>query len=306
MDPSSNWARSVGMTETMNENRTFRASSPETNGRIRRAYELWERKRNGTYDVAARTLSHREADLARLTALPRVAGVVDPEELDRLQRVPGDLTALPRTTLWLLSVASATCGEQFGLEQIMNRRIEDDECFIYSELEEHYHTRYLAAVVGCFGGAIVERKPPWVTRLVAITMTRAPRFVADVALYVAEIFGICSFLMLQREANVLFADRPETLAAVRALFDRIIVDEIGHIVFLRSRLDDARLALAERLLPIAARRLLGDVPAAAALFGREQCLQAVRDFDIDQLADKLRIDGVLDCDEALIAARQPA
>lgn len=289
----------------MNENRTFRASSRATNERMRRAYELWERRRNGIYDVAARTLSKREAELASLTALPSVAGVVDPAELDRLQREPGDLTTLPRATLWLLSVASATRGEQFGLDQIVDRQLGDDECFIYSELEEHYHTRYLAAVVGCFGGSIVPRRPPTMTRVAALAMTRAPRFFADVVLYVAEIFGICSFMMLQREADVLFADRPATLAAVRALFDRIIVDEVGHIVFLHSRLDAVRLRIAALLMPLAARHLLGDVPEAAVLFGRERCLQAVRDFDVYRLAHKLRVDGVLVCDDEIVAIARP-
>jgi hypothetical protein len=290
----------------LGENRTFQASSATTNERVRRAFEAWERARNGTYDLDRRTLSQREEDLAAITSLPGVAGVVDPADIERLQRAPPvDLADLPRTTLWLLSVASATCGEQFGLDQIADRKIRKDDAFIYSELEEHYHTRYLEAVVQCFGCTIVPRKPPVLTRLVALAMTRAPRFIGDLALYVAEIFGICSFLMLQQEANALFADRPKTLQAVRRLFDRIIVDEVGHIVFLRTRLDARRLWVASRLMPLVARHLLGDVPAAAALFGRERCLEAVRDFNIDELARSLQVDAILHRDETLFASPSP-
>jgi hypothetical protein len=270
----------------------FKPLSPAARQRFHDVYLAHEEQRNGAPDVVAKTLALREPMFAALEAEPVVwqgDALVDVERFNT-HHVAGTLEpGLSRATLWALAVAKANCGERFGVDHIMTKRSANDDVhdpLVHTELEEYYHTRILRGVVATVGAEMQLLQPPATTRVVALAMTRAPRAVSEVVLFVAEIFGLCSFLKLAEEADALLASQPAVRAHTAKLFAQIISDEIGHVLFLRSRLGGVRLRAAQRILPRVTKRLLDDFPEADLLFTRAACLESVRTLDMDALAQR--------------------
>src|SRR5262249_55925583 len=105
----------------------------------------------------------------------------------------------------------------------------------------------------------------------------------DVIIFCAEVAGVAAFRLLRDKANELqvLKDDPAALARVNALFQQILVDEVGHVHYVRSRLGPARLGVAKAILPLFTRVFLGGGPALTRLFGRERLLKEVLRADID-------------------------
>jgi hypothetical protein len=119
--------------------------------------------------------------------------------------------------------------------------------------------------------------------------------VSDAFVLCGEIVGVVLFSLLLERARVLFAHEPAALARIEKLFAQIMVDEVGHVHFVRSRLSPAGLAWARRLLPLVARGALDDLPEMYALFGRDTILRRIQEADVDAAAapypDRLPIDA---------------
>jgi hypothetical protein len=59
--------------------------------------------------------------------------------------------------------------------------------------------------------------------------------------------GTVAFLDLARRGDRLLADHPDVAARVRALFDEILIDEIGHVTYLLGTMTRWQLALVRRI-----------------------------------------------------------
>jgi len=250
-------------------------------------YMSYLRERDGEPCLETRTLSRREALLVRMGSAARTASVrVDVaafrRNLDR--RTPE--AGLDPATLWALAVAKGNRAERYGVEhKLATRGFESsgrDDILTYVELQECYHTRLLLDVLGAVG-LDCDVGPPvgGLTRAGVRLFSQLPRPLLDVLALAFEVVGIAAFRAMRDEARELFADEPDLVRRVDDRFAQLLVDEVGHVQFLRSRLGRARLTLARVLLPFAKRALFDDNDEIRTLLERRRALEGIVDLDLD-------------------------
>jgi len=246
------------------------------------------RARDGLPELSTRTFTLREALFRDLVENPvRRAGrpVVDPEVFARNHLLHEPEPDLDEPMLWALCMAKCNRGERHGVDYKLARKGFDsggvDDPFTYVEIEETYHTRMLVDALRVIGVEVELVPPRGLTRWVVEIFGVAPRSFSDVVALDAELIGLAMFKLLLEKARALFADQPAPLARIEALLGGIVVDEIGHIHFLRSRLGPARLAVARAMFHVVARGLLDDNPEVGRLFGRERVIARALQFGLD-------------------------
>lgn len=255
-------------------------------------YMTWLRERDGSPCLETRTLSKRESlSLGAPNSAVQRHGrvVIDPEvfsrNLARCEPEPG----LDRATIWALAVAKGNRAERFGVEhKLAVRGFEPggaDDILTYIELQEVYHTRLLLQVLALVGLSCEVGAPVGaVTRAGIRLFARLPRTWLDVLALSFEVVGITAFSALRDEARELFADHP-AMGRIDALFAQLLVDEVGHVHFLRSRLGDARLALSKALLPFAKTALFDDNHEIRLLLERRGAMASVGRSDVDSVVE---------------------
>jgi hypothetical protein len=117
--------------------------------------------------------------------------------------------------------------------------------------------------------------PRAVIRTVLKGTLQLPYALSNMTILASEVIGLVAFKALQRMARELFGYEPAVLARIDALFDQIITDEIGHVMFLQSTMDAARLAATRRMVPLVARAFLRDIPVTSMVLGREDLLESI-------------------------------
>jgi hypothetical protein len=206
---------------------------------------------------------------------------------DRNVDAAGPEQGLDRRTLWALAVAKANRAERYGIEFKLRTKgfepagVEDPYTFV--ELQELYHTRIFISILRTIGVKADIGAPAGLTRAVVLAAGSLPHVFSDIVALPAEVTGIAAFHLLLEEARLLFADEPAVLARIELLFGQILVDEVGHVHFLRSRLGPARLAIAHAILPLVTRGMIDDMPELITLLGRARYLAAVRAVDLDRV-----------------------
>jgi hypothetical protein len=177
------------------------------------------------------------------------------EQMNQLLREPEP--GLDEAMLWALCVAKCNRGERHGVDYKLAKKGfspgGSDNPFVFIEIEETYHTRMLCAALQAIGLEVEFVPPQGAIRWVVEVFGLAPRLLTDVVALDAELTGVIVFRLLLDKARELFADQPGPLARIEALLRQILVDEVGHVHFLQSRLEPARLAIARRLLPLIVR-----------------------------------------------------
>ena len=71
---------------------------------------------------------------------------------------------------------------------------------------------------------------------------------------------------------------------IEALFGQILVDEVGHVHYVRSTLNATGLEWAQRLMPVVAWGALRDLPELVELFGRDEIIKLAMTADVDAAA----------------------
>ncbi|MFO0554218.1 MAG: hypothetical protein U0271_37910 [Polyangiaceae bacterium] len=254
-------------------------------------YRDYLRSRDGVPCLESRTLSRRELSYRELdnapvrrTGEPIVDPVVFQRNLLRCQPEPG----LDAPTLWALAVAKGNRAERFGVENKL--RIQGfepggaEDLLTYVELQEVYHTKLLLRALEVIGLSCEIGEPVGrVTRVGVMMLARLPRPIIEVLALAFELVGIAAFHALRREAHALFADQPEALARIDALFSELLVDEVGHVHFLRSRLGPVRLGVSRAALVFAKRSLFNDNHEIQMLLDRTRALDGLETLDVDAL-----------------------
>lgn len=271
----------------------FSALSQSERRQFVKRYRSFLRDRDGTPDFADRKLSRREKLLGEIAADPvRRTGpavvtqrVYDENAVEREIAVAG----LDDWTLWTICLSKCSRMEEYAVRYLdetgRHRAAHADDPYSIIELEESYHGRLLASLL-----QIVDIKPGWrppsfITRLTLRAILAVPRALANITVLCGEIIGVATFRLFLDKGRTLCADQPRAKERMELLLKEILVDEIGHVLFLRSHLGPIRLSLSRALLPIIARVLMGDYPEMQRLFGRRlldeilnpQLLQAVLD-----------------------------
>lgn len=262
----------------------FTPLSPEQKRDFEQAFFAHLNRRDGAPDAKGRTFAIREKMYAELARTPaRREGLIDPEVFARnLRRRNGPEAGLDERMLWALCAAKANRGEAYGVDyQFKNGYFDvssDTDPFLFIAIEEQYHTRVLKDALDLFGLEIDFDEPTALFRFFIQALVKLPRSLSDVLVFCSEIVGSVCFRLILDKARELFAD-----PHLDKLLAQILVDEVGHVYFLRSRLGPARLKLAKAMLPAVAKGILDNFPEGPALFGYDRILQAVLTADLDAL-----------------------
>jgi hypothetical protein len=262
----------------------FQPMVPADRAVYERRYVAWLHETDGLPDLQARTLPSREARFRELESRPKPPALVDQAVYDRNVRRSRPEPGLDRRTLWALAVAKANRAERYGIElKLWLKGFEPrgaDDPYTFVELQELYHTRIFVALLRTVGidGEILP--PKGLTRLVVTLAGGLPHAISDVVALAAELSGVAAFRLLLETARELFADEPVVLAEIEDLFRQILVEEVGHVRFLRSRLGPLRLRIAAALLPLVTRGMIDDMPELVALLGRDRYLAEVMRCDV--------------------------
>lgn len=253
---------------------------------FRAAFAAHLRRRDGVPDAKKRTFDVREKMYAELSRNPiRRPGLIDPEVFARNLKNSAPEAGLDQRTLWALCAAKANRGEAFGVEYQFDNGYFDvtakEDPFLFIAIEESYHTRVLKDALDVLGLELEFDEPTALFQLFIKALVKLPKSLSDVLVFCAEIAGTVSFRMILDKARALFADEPVALRQIEKLVAQILVDEVGHVYFLRHRLGPARLKLARGMLPVVARGLLDNFPEGPALLGREALMAKILEADIE-------------------------
>jgi hypothetical protein len=259
--------------------------------RFHSAYLAYLRARDGLPDVRSNTFDVREKFFADIDANPtRWVGPppVDQQVFDRNHARATPEPGLDEATLWALATAKTNRAERYGVEYSVangtRTQAPSENPHTYVEIEEFYHTRILKDALATLGVRMEVGQPSWSTRLLVKAMVLLPQSIADMFVLCGEIFGVAVFSLLLEKARVLFAAQPAVLARIEALFAQIMVDEVGHVHFVRSKLGPRQLWLARRLLPLVCWGALSDLRELVVLFGRDTLMARARAADVDAAA----------------------
>lgn len=269
----------------------FQPMSPAEQARFRAAYLDYLHTRDGVPDISTHRFDVRERFFAEIDAAPTCwSGTppVDQRVFDRNHARRTPEPGLDQATLWALATAKTNRAERYGVEYSVEHggppadALHDPHTYI--QIEEFYHTRILKDALATIGLHMEVGRPSFAARMLVRAMVRLPDEISDVLVFCGEIVGVVIFSLLLEKARELFGAQPKVLARLEALFAQIMVDEVGHVHFVRSRLGARRLALAKRLLPLVVLGTLHDIPELVQLFGRKEIMRRAMAADIDGAA----------------------
>lgn len=263
----------------------------EDQSQFRTVYLAYLRQRDGVPDIAARRFDVRERFFADVDVSPlRWEGPLPVEQavFDRNHALRHPEDGLDPVTLWALATAKTNRAERFGVELSMEVQQKDadavDDPHTYIQIEEFYYTRILKDVLATIGLDMEVSEPHAATRLLVQAMVRLPEDVSNIAVLCGEIVGVTIFSLLLERARELFAAQPAALERIETLFSQILVDEVGHVHYLRSCQSELQLSIAGQLLPLVVRSVLTDIPELELLFGRDELLRRATTADVDAAA----------------------
>lgn len=261
----------------------FEAQTPQARAAYIRSYLAWLRELDGEPDLRSFTSSAREQLFAGITAR-RVRCVgpqpVDPACFDRNANTqdaadPG----LDERTLWAVLAARSSRHEQYAVRYLASigryDHADPDNPQTFIDVQEHYHARLLEELLRTLGLEPRWRPPPPLSRFMLRQIVRLPPWLSDLSVLCGELVGVALFSLLREHARRLFGAEPASCARIEHLLDLILLDEIGHVYYLRSRLGPKRLWLCRLALPLIARVLMADMPEGERLFGREVLLNRI-------------------------------
>jgi len=247
----------------------FRILDDEQRRRHLAGYLRHLEERNGTPDLAARTLSRRERAFREIEVKPvEWEGEVD--QYGFFAHFFGSARpTIDARTLWLVAIAKANEGESYGvdleLSAFLERGAEDVHPIeLQLMLEEQYHSRILVEACRTCGIDLELRKPRWGQRWMIHLIQVLPEQLRWIPVLCGEVLGSTVFKLLLDSCH-LFGAQPEVEARLRHLLGEIWLDEVFHVAFLRARLGPWSVRCAQAMLPLAARMLMKDVPQLAAL-----------------------------------------
>jgi len=253
--------------------RTFDPFRTLDAGQRRRHLEGYRRhleRRNGTPDLAARTLSRREQALREIESKSvEWEGEIDPYGFFAHFFDHSAPPAIDARTLWLLVAAKINEGESYGvdleLKAFLERGQEDvDPIELQLMLEEQYHSRILVEACRTCGIELTLQTPRWGQRWMIHLIQILPERLRWIPVLTGEVLGAHLLKVLLDHCH-LFAAEPEVEARLRFLLGEIWLDEVFHVAFLRARLQPRAIRMARAMLPLAMRTLMNGIPELSVL-----------------------------------------
>lgn len=271
--------------------KAFETTSPAEQARFRAAYLAYLQQRDGVPDMRTQRFDMRERFFAELDAEPTLwvgPPPVDQGVFDRNHARSTPEPDLDPATLWAIATAKTNRAERYGVEYALRHKGMQldaaNDPHAYIQIEEFYHTRILRDALATLGLRMDMGRPGVAARVMVRAMVRLPDPFANPIVLCGEIVGVAVFSLLLEKARELFAHQPEALGRIERLFGQIMVDEVGHVHFVRSCLGPQGLAWARRLLPLVAWGLLVESPELVRLFGRDALMRRIQAGDVDGAA----------------------
>lgn len=253
-------------------------------------YRDFLRRTEGAADPVRFRLEHRELRYARMEEERRRSRYRPARDvfLRNVVRSAPEAGLDDRMT-WLLATAKLNQAERFGvgLGELFGKdqwRFDSEPELLYVMLQEHYHTRLLAEVVSMFDLPMPTIPPQPAMRLTIAAFVALPHEWTLPAVCASEVVGCIAFRLLRDTGVALFSDEPEVAERIRALYDEIYADEIGHVGFLAAKMS-RRMRSVTRWLAreVAWRPVVNTAPELTRLVGEEVFLNELRStFDVER------------------------
>jgi len=253
------------MTASFNPYRVLTEAERESHFAACRAFL---REREGTPDVATRTLSLREARMREYEENPLIwEGACDVAAFGRAFAGGDRTTPVDARTEFALAAAKSNEGEAFGVDMELRRYerkglyrgLRAPDVLVHQYMQEAYHCRLLVELCRTCGIDFRPRAPALANRILISIMGLVPASVKWIPGMAGEIVGAAVFGVLHSKTS-LFRERPEIEARLRSLLHDIWLDESIHISYLRAQNGRIGLAVVRALFPLVARVLLADMP----------------------------------------------
>jgi hypothetical protein len=181
-------------------------------------------ERDGEPDIAARTLSAREARMRHYEENPVVwDGALDRDAF--AQAFAGSRTvALDARGEWALAAAKSNEGETYGVELELRRfakhgvypGLRAPGILVTQYMQEAYHCRLLVELCRSCGIEFRPRRPAWTNRVLISVMGLLPPALKWIPGMAGEVVGAAVFGILY-ERTSLFAENPSVQARLKAL-----------------------------------------------------------------------------------------
>lgn len=236
---------------------------------ILRQYREFLQTRDGIVDATHRTLSKREDGMRRF----EVVGDrwIDRALFERQYERFDPRRATPPEMLLLLALVKVNAAEAYAVHRtidgaLAHARRSNDATELILLVEEFYHTKILLSAARLYGiDGLGAARPHVGLRALVSSIATAPDFLARPLKLAGEMVGVLVFLQLLDATRTVLKNAPQVRDAVEDRLIEILIDEIGHVSFLRLSMGRAGLALTRALLPIVARGLANVVPEVRVL-----------------------------------------
>ena len=245
----------------------FRVLSERERSEHLAAYRAYLDETDGAPDPGARTLSLREARMLAVEADPVVwNGAVDQDAFSRFLAGKG-IPRLDGRTELALAAALANESENYGVDIELKRfarygrlpGLREADLLLPVYVQETYHCRILIELCRTCGLEFAPRKPGRVMRALIWAIGALPGRARWVPVMAGEVVATVVFALLAARLD-LFAERPVVQRRLEDLLHQILVDEVGHVAFLRAQLGPITLAIVKRMLPVVAMAALWELP----------------------------------------------
>ncbi len=232
----------------------------------------------------------REAFFKDLEARPvRRAGppVVDAEIFKANEEARAPQKGLDERALWALAMAKGNrtefYGVQQGLDEMYGKMQGPNDPMRYIGIEEFYHTRVLRDALEVLGLKMADPmiQPHPTTAWMLRRIVGWPKPLANVLIMCAEVAGVAVFKLLAVKAAELFPDQEGPQRRIQELMQQILVDEVGHVHYVRSQLGPLRLLLCRLIMPLFVPMFTKDIPELSLLFGRKRLMREILRADVD-------------------------
>ena len=251
----------------------FSPMQPDEQRSKRSDYRQFLIERDGTPDLERRTLTRREAGMARYTSPLSRLREIDRALFQRQYARFSPKCQMPAEAALLMALVKINGAEAYAVEQNYDlvrdrhlRRQGEDDIELLLHIEETYHTRILLSSAALYGLSIdAPFRPPAGFRALITSITRGPERLSRPLVLAGEIVGMITFTNLLHAARDILKHDPELRDAIEERVTEVLIDEIGHISFNRMLLGPAGLALARQLLPLVAAGSAQAVPVLGAL-----------------------------------------
>lgn len=250
--------------------------------------------RDGIPDVENRKLPGREAYFAeKEREQVRWEGVVPVNQFGLACRAksPKELKGFSILALWMAAMACVNRAEGYVIKLALERKVHTDpnDPMTTIQLEEDDHTHMLLKSIGVLGiRNVTIDEPRGVLRWFLYLAAYLPQFFSDILAIIGEAVGIVLFMALREKAQELFADGSPAAERIILYPTEILVDEIGHLEYVKGKLGQIRMFIARSLIRVIAPQLIRSYPVFVALFGEKELVQRVLNLKWTDIPSEIR------------------